>query len=99
MGDAARDEGVAGAQTGSEGQVIIFFDWTKHVSSKNRGWTPDGKVQVNHLLLCLKPVQLLLPLSQLCCLPQYFLLLLAKLCLLFQLFAHLVNIMLTISDQ
>ena len=39
MGDAARDEGVAGAQTGSEGQVIIFFDWTKHVSTKKCGWT------------------------------------------------------------
>ena len=37
MGDAARDEGVAGAQAGSEGQVTIFFDWTKHVSSMNCG--------------------------------------------------------------
>ena len=56
------------------------------------GPKPYGKVQVNHLLLCLEPVQLLPPLSQLCCLPQYFLLLLAKLCLLFQLFAHLCNV-------
>ena len=39
MGDAARDEGVAGAQTGPEGQVKIFLDWTKRVSSKNCGWT------------------------------------------------------------
>ena len=31
MGDAPRDEGVTGAQTGSEGQVKIFLDWTKHV--------------------------------------------------------------------
>ena len=95
MGDAARDEGIARAQTGSEGQVIIFSDWTKHVFFLQKivaGAKPDGKVQVNHLLLCLEPVQLLLPLSQLCCLPQYFLLFLAKLCLLFQLFAHLYNV-------
>ena len=72
MGDAARDEGVAGAQTGSEGQVIIFFDWTKHVFFSPKigaGPKPDGEVQVNHLLLCLEPMQLLPPLSQLCCLP------------------------------
>ena len=94
MGDAPRDEGVTGAQTGSEGQVKIFLDWAKHFFFfKNvAGPKPDGKVQVNHLLLCLEPVQLLPPLSQLCCLPQYFLLLLAKLCLLFQLFAHLYNV-------
>ena len=45
MGDAARDEGVAGAQTGSEGQVIIYFDWTNHVFFLQKlvaGPKPDG---------------------------------------------------------
>ena len=66
MRDAARDERVAGAEAG-----------------------PDGQVQVDHLLLCLQPVQLLPPLAQLGRLLQHCLLLLAQMGLLLQLFPHL----------